>query len=320
MIGVAWLAFVLRWPSLPGWRTRAITALVPIAITAVLVKHARFAREPIRLRERSFYGVLTVYERDAANPLHHAFELDDGRILHGLQLRNAGFRRLATTYYSDESGIGMALQYHPRRAAGEPMRVGMVGLGTGTIAVYARPADEFRAYELNPQIPELSRGPTPYFTFVKDCRGIFDIVMGDARISMEREAARGELQDFDVLALDAFSGDAIPVHLLTRESFQLFLRHLRDEHSILAVHITNSNLDLAPVVWRLAREFGLRGLRIEAPERGDNIDATDWILLSRSEVELPDAPPPASDVSESTGGVAGPLWTDDFTNLWSVIK
>ncbi len=320
---LAWVAWAVRWRDLRRVAVRVAALAVPVAFSVVLYRNATTAREPVLLRERSFYGVITVYERERDNALQHAYELDDGRILHGLQLRNPEFRHMATTYYGEESGGGMALQHHPRRWNADPaqraLRVGMVGLGTGTIAAYAQPGDYFRAYELNPQIPALSWGRDPFFTFVQDCRGSFEVVMGDARISLEREAGRGERQRFDVLVLDAFSGDAIPVHLLTREAFQLFLQHLRDAQSVIAVHITNQNVDLAPVVWRLAQEFKLHGLRVIAPERGEDIENTDWILLSRQKLEL-QMPPLTSDVQQYEWGRPGPLWTDDFSNLFRVLK
>ena len=151
-----------------------------------------------------------------------------GTITHGLQYMAKERRRLHTTYYGSASGVGIAIE-NTRHSA---QRVGMIGLGTGTIASYGRAGDYYRIYEINPLVLEVARRE---FTYLLDCPAKVDVVLGDARLSLEREPS----QQFDVLAVDAFSGDAIPVHLLTLETFRLYFRHLRPD-GILAVHVSNS--------------------------------------------------------------------------------
>src|SRR5262249_23678636 len=155
-----------------------------------------------------------------------------------------------TTYYTERSGIGLALLHHPRRAAGS-LRVGVVGLGTGTIAAYGQAGDTYRFYDINPAVVALSEGPQRMFTYLRDGPARVEIVLGDARLSLERERKRSGAQGFDVLAIDAFTSDSIPVHLLTKEAFELYLSHLARPDGILAIHISNRQLDLAPVVRAL---------------------------------------------------------------------
>ena len=213
-------------------------------------------------------------------------------------------------YYRPPSGIAKTLEYAGR---GGPLRVGIVGLGAGALAAFVRPGDDYRFYEINPEVQRLAQ---TYFTYLKDAgdRGAtWSVVTGDARLSLERESSRS----FDVLVLDAFSGDSIPTHLLTREAFEIYCRHLRPG-GILAVHIVNQSLDLAPVVRGLADHFGLLASRVynEGQESGI-VYRTDWMLLSDSPDfvrAVPSRPPPeARDFSV-------PLWTDKNSNLLQILK
>ncbi len=264
---------------------------------------------------RNFFGVLRIL-RDQRSKLGGAIlKLRHGRITHGMQYQEARLRRLPTTYYGEESGVGLALARHPRRLGGAPLRVGVVGLGTGTLAAYCQPGDVFRFYEINPKVIELSVEASSIFTYLRDAPGDTRVVLGDARLSMERQ----EPQDFDVLALDAFSSDSIPVHLLTREAFALYLRHLRKPDGIIAVHISNRYLNLKPVVQRLAEVFGLAGLTISSKKADERVWSSDWILVSSRagtflDKSFQDAGRPLD------GGPRRPLWTDNYSNLWQVLK
>src|SRR5262249_28050591 len=149
---------------------------------------------------------------------------------------------LPTTYYGPNTGVGVAIR--SKQKTGRAIRVGVIGLGTGTVAAYGRLGDYYRYYEINPLVLNLAR--TQFF-FLPDCKAKLDVAMGDARLSLERELAQGSPENFDVLAVDAFSSDSIPVHLLTREAMLLYFRHLRDD-GILAVHISNRYLNLQPVL------------------------------------------------------------------------
>lgn len=260
---------------------------------------------------RNFYGVLSVVTVDQENYL----ALRHGNILHGFQYQDPQRARLATGYYGPRSGANIAIRNWPQH----PMRVGLVGMGVGTLAALAQSGDVYRFYDINPDVYKMSAGPHPYFTYLRDSPGHIEVVPGDARLSLEREAGRGDYENFDVLVLDAFSGDAIPMHLLTREAFSLYAKHLRGPASVIAVHISNLTLDLRPVLAGIARDFGFHALRVDAPFLGDPFSESDWILLSRSpsaltghEFALQSEPFPA--------GARPILWTDDYCDLLHVIR
>jgi spermidine synthase len=243
---------------------------------------------------------------------HAALGLRHGATMHGFQVKHLPLS--PTAYYIPQSGIGRLLSQHPRRDSADPsLRVGVIGLGVGTLAAYSRPGDYYRFYEINPLVAEYSSGAQPKFTFLKNARGSVDIVLGDARLSLEHEAELGNLQRFDVLVLDAFSSDAIPVHLLTKEAMEVYLKHLRAPESIVAVHITNKTLDLRPVVLGLCRQFGLASVLVSTY---DNY-ASEWVLLSREARAL--ALPQLQVAGKPMGG-RKLLWTDDFSNLYQVVR
>jgi hypothetical protein len=265
---------------------------------------------------RNFYGVLTVEEQNKEFPDLHLLRLRHGHIVHGYQYQSPEKRHLATSYYSDKSGIGLSILLHPHRDLG--LRIGVVGLGVGTIATFARLGDLVRFYDINPDVVRLSLGPYRVFTYVTDCRGKVEVVQGDARLSLERELAQGKPERFDVLAIDAFSSDSIPVHLLTREAISVYLSHLARPDGILAVHISNRYLDLEPVVKGLADELHLDASLVDVEDGGLFWSST-WILLS-----------PEGDVLQRSGIDENAeelgdekkvrLWTDDYSNLFQVVK
>lgn len=275
---------------------------------------------------RSFYGVLTVEDRDAGDPEMGRYALRHGRVDHGHQFRNEEKRRLPTSYYGEDSGIGLALQHHPRAVAangtGEALRIGVVGLGVGTTAAYARAGDYIRFYEIDPDVVRLSLGPRSYFSYLRDCPATVDVILGDARVSMERELERGSPQAFDVLAVDAFSSDAIPVHLLTREAIELYVRHLRARESILAVHISNHYLDLSGQLWTLADSLGLAASLIEA-EKGKvehGKSSSTWMLLTRDRRALEVSEIAQAASPRDPGASRARVWTDDYSNLFQALK
>ena len=267
---------------------------------------------------RNFYGVLGVFSSHPDDPERAAYMLKHGRVVHGVQFLASDKRRLLTSYFGPASGIGLAILRNPRRSGHEgarALRIGVVGLGTGTIAAYGEPGDYLRFYEINPEVIRVAVGGI-YFTYLKDCRARVEVVPGDARLSMERELARGEPQKFNVLAIDAFSGDAIPVHLLTEEAFQIYLKQLSSPEAIIAVHITNSYLDLRPVVLKQAERFGLRSAWISSGGDGETTSPSDWMLLSQSNTLVGGA----AATLEGVRLPASRLWTDDYSNLLQVLR
>lgn len=282
-----------------------------------LMKHIKESRDYSIAVKRGFYGVLRVAEtgegvEDPYRSLYH------GRISHGRQYTGDEFSSLATTYYGIESGVGTVFDCLPARLAepAAPVHVGVVGLGVGTIATYAEAGDRFRIYEINPQVEELAR---THFTYLSDCRGDESVVLGDARISLEREWQQGQSQQFDALFVDAFSGDSIPIHLLTREAFELYFKHLKPG-GVLVVHVTNLHLDLSDPVRNLATSLGKQAFRVDhVPDLDEDYEYySDWILIT-DDADFITALEASERISDWDREETRPiLWTDDYSNLFEV--
>jgi spermidine synthase len=300
------LAVIYRDESSPLYRGRIPAAWATMLIGVVVLgwtlnAHAnRITMNSISVT-RNFYGSLRV------EGFRESYVLKHGQIRHGHQFRDAEKRKLPTSYYGYESGCGLALKQH---LPDEPKRVGLIGLGAGTLATYSQPGDYYRMYEINPTVVDIAR---EYFTYLAEAEGELETVVADGRIALERESP----QRFDVLVLDAFSGDAIPTHLLTKECGELYLKHL-NEKGILAVHITNRHVDLRPVCNGLATEFELHAVcatSTRSSEMGTSL--ANWVLLSRSAETLE-----GIDFGQTETfplGKTSILWTDNFSNLLSVI-
>jgi len=268
--------------------------------------------------ERNFYGVLRVLPWQSPSSGQTGYTLVHGVTVHGIQYASAGLRDRPTTYYVEDSGAGLVLLNHPQRAGG--LKVGVLGLGIGTLAAYGGPLDSFRLYEINPVVIELARGRAGYFSFLQDSPAQLAVIAGDARISLERELAAGHLQGFNVLVLDTFSSDSIPVHLVTKEAFGLYLQHLSAD-GVIAVHISNRHIDLLPIFWLLAREFDLEIMKVDRPVRaGDDGFPSQWVLLTRDPAlfEIPAIRSKA--VSLEGYATSMRLWTDDYSNLFQLLK
>jgi SAM-dependent methyltransferase len=300
----------------------ALGVLVAAVLASLLVT-AHEQSAGTRLMERNFYGVLRVIDGtepnvpvprtnsvEASNQDPRFRKLMNGTIDHGLQFLNPARRREPTTYYGPNSGIGVAL----RAAQGErSLRVGAIGLGIGTVAAYGRAGDSYIFYEINPLDVTVAK---TRFSFLRDSPATIEVVVGDARLSLERE----ELQNFDVLIVDAFSGDSIPVHLLTRQAFQLYFRHLEPD-GVLAVHVSNQYLNLEPVVAAAASRLGKEAVIVNHQvDVGRGVYPSTWILLgnrdgflARTGIEKAGEILPAS-------APADDLWTDDYSSLWRVLK
>ena len=302
----------LPWLALNGLAAAVIGALFFAA-------RAQLADTPLMVR--NFYGVLRVSEEVAPNvvllqdgnqPREDAARirrLMNGTISHGLQFLAPARRDQPTSYYGPNSGIGVALKAPGSRG---PLRVGVIGLGVGTVAAYGRDGDTYTFYEINPLVFRLAQ---EQFSFLRDSKAHLAFVMGDARLTLEREPP----QQFDVLAVDAFSSDAIPVHLLTIEAFQLYFRHLRPD-GILAVHISNRHLNLAPVVSAAAARLGKDAVLISNQnDRPNGISLANWVLLANHEVfgGLPSIGK-VGQLLAASGNEK--LWTDSYSSLFAVLK
>ncbi len=273
--------------------------------------------------KRNFYGVFRVRLISAGNPPEDAYSLSHGITSHGFQYLSLEKRNIPTTYYGRKSGIGLAIAHYSQSLGidppGQGLRVGVIGLGTGTLASYGKRGDYYRFYEINPDIIDLALGKNGFYTYLKDTQASIDIIPGDARISLEHELERGQPQNFDILAVDAFNSDSIPVHLLTAEAFGLYLRHLKPE-GVLAMHISNRYLNLAPLVSGLADLYHLDHALIASPSNDDGSYAAVWVLLSknRSFFQIPEIADRIDTSRESGNPVR--VWTDDYSNLLPFVR
>ena len=288
-----------RW----AWGTIRLSWLALAVTLAVHVQSTSFTIA----RSRNFYGTLRVYGEEAGTPFetHH---LLNGRILHGVQYLAPSRRRSPTTYFTPTSGIGVTFRAFPRWSE---RRIGVVGLGVGTLAAYGQPGDYIRFYEINSDVLRMA---TDYFSYLADSEGRVEVVLGDARLSMEREAP----QAFDILVLDAFTSDAIPVHLLTKEAFEIYRRHLKPD-GVIAVHFTSRHLDLEPVLQKVAQHFEMEAAYVSSDNGPMSTYSADWMLLSTNDEFLS-----TDQVAEATWRQARShkrvrMWTDDYSNLFQVL-
>jgi len=295
-----------RRPLHPAWLSLAALCLT-LAVT--LACQVSEARRGARVTLRSFYGRLQVVEEGEPNSPWFMRKLKHGTITHGLQYLHPQRIQLPTAYYGSRSGGGLAILNANRDS---PQRVGLIGLGAGVMAAYGRAGDLYRFYEINPQVVKLARSQ---FTYLTQSPAKVEVKLGDARLSLEREAN----QEFDVLVVDAFASDSIPVHLLTLEATELYFRHLKRE-GVLAVHISNRYLNLEPVLECAARQMGKAALLIEdQPPRPAAISVSTWVLLAnRKEVFEQSAFKKAGSAPEPQAGLR--TWTDDYSNLFQTLK
>jgi spermidine synthase len=258
---------------------------------------------------RSFYGTLRVTEEPTEDAGTYR-TLIHGTIQHGTQfMASDELRRLPTTYYSHDSGVGLALD---SCCKGRPRRVADIGLGTGTLAAYGEPGDVFRFYEIDPRVEPIAKN---VFTYLRESRAKIEIAHGDARLSMEAEPP----ENYDVIAVDAFSGDAIPVHLLTAEALKLYQRHLAPG-GIIAFHISNNYLKLGPVVQAQADHAGLHAVLVSTEDDDDTgAYSSDWVLVTANEkfLELPEIASASAKIDPKPGLR---LWTDDYSSLLPILN
>ncbi len=307
-VGIAVCAIlgVIAFRSLHRWVWAGWVLLTLVLGVTLWVQGQRLSRDAIYMA-RNFYGVLRVTQNGGLRDPHATRTLINGTITHGVQFLDPERQNWPTTYYSRLSGVGLAIE----RTRRPGQRVGVIGLGAGTLAAYGLPGDYYRFYEINPLVVEVARRQ---FNFLVNTLAKVDIVVADARLALEREPP----QQFDVLAVDAFTGDSIPVHLLTLEAFQLYFRHLRPG-GLLAVHISNTHLDLEPVVERLAQALHRDALLVENEDGDDLVYGASWVLIAAQADDF------NSSVLFNTGV---PLrrrpglrtWTDDYSNLFQILR
>jgi SAM-dependent methyltransferase len=292
---------------------RAALLVLPLFLavgtTALLAISTLFPVGNSRVLVRNFYGSLRVYDKLDQGPMGPARVFLHGTVDHGEQFLRPEHRRFAATYYSAGSGVGLAIRHLWRQG---PMHTGVIGLGAGVLAAYSRPIDRLTFYEINPLVLEIA---DTEFSFLSDCPAPHQVILGDARLSLESERP----QQFDLLAVDAFSGDSVPVHLLTREAFALYWRHLKPD-GVLAVHITNRNLGLGPVVALAAAEGGKRAMVItNDADYPREVFGAEWVLVT-SRLGFFNQPE-ISTVSRKIAPSPGlQTWRDDYSNLFNILR
>jgi hypothetical protein len=320
---VAALVTFILWRERPRWSF----ALPPLALALMgaLAIAASLGYVLVDLRKqsihvtRSFYGAyrvkeVTVMPLDGVDyPLAPgtARILLSGQIYHGLQFTNAAAAMTPTAYFCTEEGMGVTFRALPAKTN---RNIGVVGLGAGTLAAYARPGDRLRYYEINPDVLRIAK---TYFTFLTDCPGRVDVILGDGRLSLEREPC----QHFDFLLLDAFAGDSVPLHLLTDQAMQTYLRHLEPD-GVIAFNISNNHVDLQPVIRALAEKHGLTAVlappRFVDPREGKL--ASMWMLLTANRAFLNQ--PEVAALMRSSDFVSSRrpiLWTDDYSSILPIL-
>ena len=304
----------LRSGALAQWTSRNFAVRLPLmallfgGVTSIVAGVTSV--QPGLENRRNFYGILRVSERTDRNG--RLRQLTHGRIQHGFEYLDDAKRDRPTSYYGPSSGVGVALE-----ALSEPRRVAIVGLGAGTLAAWGRPGDTFRFYEINPAVEAIAR---KWFFFLKDSKAQTEVVLGDARVQLERELAAGRSHDFDLIAVDAFSSDAIPIHLLTAECGDIYRQRLAPD-GILALHISNRSLDLEPVARGLAQHLGWNARMVIGLFDGNTGESNSrWVVLAERAETLE-----KYRIHETLVGLTGAprsniTWTDDFASLWHVLR
>jgi SAM-dependent methyltransferase len=282
-----------------------------LAVAACAAYDGTRFQKDVHVSARNFYGVVRVKEYGTPGERFHLRRLVHGVIMHGEQDMSDEGRRKPSTYYQPSSGVGAAVA--ALQAKG-PIRVGVIGLGTGTLAAYGRKGDVYRFYDINPQVIAIARSE---FTYLADSVARVEVALGDARLNLEKEPPQG----FDLLAVDAFSSDAIPVHLITKEALGAYLRHMKPG-GIIAFHVSNRFLNLVPVVARLAKEHHAHAVLVsdKGKDGDDDHTTTDWVLVSRerSALEAPEIEAASPETPEEEVGWR--TWTDDYSNLVQILR
>jgi hypothetical protein len=307
----------IRSGAMAQWTGRNFAVRVPLMALMfggfISIYAAATNKQPGIEARRNFYGILRVIERSDKNG--RLRELSHGRVQHGFQYLDPQKRLWPTTYYGPHSGVALAIDATPH-----PRRVAVVGLGAGTLAAWGRPGDSYRFYEINPNVEPIAR---KWFTFLADSKAHTSVALGDARIQLEQELREGQSHDFELIAVDAFSGDAIPVHLLTAECAEIYRQRLAPG-GILAVHISNRSLNLEPVTRGLARYLGWQARMVvvvkDLLDEDEGESNSRWVLLTEKRETFTHSKIRDTMVGWSTANEPVIVWTDDFASLWPILR
>lgn len=266
--------------------------------------------------ERNFYGLLSVVElniNEGDTNVYKERRLIDGTTSHGTQLLDPNFSQIPQSYYRKNTGVALALEHLYTKP---DISVGLIGLGAGTLASYANKGDSYYFYELNPAVESMAKN---YFSYLSNAKGYVDVTLGDGRVSLKRELNEFGSNQYQVLVIDAFSGDAIPSHLLTVEAFELYWKHLVD-NGVLAIHISNSHLDLSELVRGLAKNSGKQALSFITPATKENSNEAHWVVITNNKRFINHRKIKALQTVWPKTEQKFTLWTDNYSNLLSVLK
>ncbi len=314
LVTCAVLAGSVLWygkiPKLGAWPVRGALVLGVIVLAVYIVRQEQLIDRGQRVTARNFYGVLRVRDNTGRTQRDSSRLLFHGTILHGSQLLDADLRYRATSYYGPNSGAGRALRALEERG---PIRVGLIGLGAGVLSTYGRAGDVYRIYEINPLVERIARTEFSYYAHSPADKRV---LLGDARLVLERQ----DSQQFDLLAVDAFSSDAVPVHLLTREALALYVRHLKPS-GILALHVTNRFLDLVPVCVRGAQELGLPAIVVrDEGDMANYLSPSVWVLMTADPSWWSSPSFKTADLTRAVPPRDFRPWTDDYSNIFQILK
>ena len=313
LVLIAELYVLMQWYRRGSRRTlllvRVVMVLGVLTLMGELLRSEIQDRRQSVLVQRNFYGVLSVQDDPLSLELARRY-LIHGTISHGYQYLLADWHRVPSSYFSRHSGVGLALT---ALQADGPVRMGVVGLGVGVLSGYVREGDYARFYEINPDVVDIADS---YFTFLPAARvaGDVQVLLGDARLTLERQPS----QQFDLLAIDAFSSDAIPTHLLTREAFELYFKHLKPG-GVLAVHISNRYVDLVPVCARSA-EHVHRSARVVRSISDGTYDTSIWVVVTSNQELLARPEFRGSNTYDATADESFPGWSDQYSSLWPLLR
>ena len=299
------LALAVLWSS--GWAPRLVWMCASVLMLVLVFMLGRALHRDTPVAVRNFYGGLRV-KQTVGYPGATIRTLSNGTIQHGTQIFSDELRKTPTTYYAEDSGIGLAMRWC---CEGKPRNIGVVGLGAGTLAAYGRPGDRITFYEINPAVEPIARN---LFTYIRESGAQISVVNGDARTSLASEPP----QNYDILVIDAFSGDAIPLHLLTTQALELYKRHLAP-NGILAFHISNQHVNLEPEVAQLAKAAGMQTMRVSSASNEDRgeFNAT-WMLVTNSSTFF-DTPEVFNRARKPALNPAVHAWTDDYSSLLPIL-
>jgi spermidine synthase len=290
---------------------RASLLIVALAFGVYLARLERRANKDYLLSARNFYGVLRVRDDPPDDSFAGVRVLIHGTINHGTQLLGPGGGRIPTSYFGETSGISRAIR---TKGANGPIRIGILGLGAGVTATLARAGDTLHYYEINPLVFEIAQTK---FDFWKSCPADKHLYFGDGRLTLENMP---ESENLDFLAMDAFTSDAVPMHLLTREAYATYQRHMKPD-GVLAINISNRYLNLEPIIAEAAKEMGWSAVMVydEGVSESYYVSNT-WVLLTKapaifSHPNFQDANATSLQERPGTRG-----WTDDYSNIWQILR